>query len=168
MNEIQRYQQDLKKQLGFLQRSCQWYDEGEVDEAIRVAVPIRTIIHDTRNSTSLLTHLNAKGIKLWSSIKGATENITSYLGMGMYKQWGYGNRAGASYGPSFDEGVEWVLLPVSEWWNQIVYVFSRRPEEDPTGEIEVLRLSRQDIVRTATDKARLDSGHPVLLAWAFS
>src|SRR5215217_2039541 len=152
MIEMERYQEELKKQLGYLRRSCQLYDEGEVDEAIRIAVPIRTIIHDTRNTTSLLTHLNAKGIKLWSSIVGATENTTWYLGMGLYRQWKYGNRAGASYGPSFDDGPEMVLLLVSEWWNQIVYVFSRRPEEDPTGDIEVLRLSRQDIVRTATDK----------------
>jgi hypothetical protein len=137
---MERYQQELKKQLGFLRRSCQWYDEGEIDEAIRIAVPIRTIIHDTRNSTSLLTHLNAKGIKLWSSIQGAPENAVWYQGMGLHKRWMYGNRAGASYGPSFDDVPEMVLLPVSEWWNQIVYVFSRRPKEDPTGEIEVLRL----------------------------
>ncbi len=44
------------------------------------------------------------------------------------------------------------LLPVSEWWNQIVYVFSWRPEGDPTGEIEVTRLSRRDIVLAATNK----------------
>ena len=149
---MERYQQGLKKQLGSLRRSCQLYDEGEVDEAIRIAVPIRTIVHDTRNSTSLLTHLNAKGIKLCSSIEGATENTTWYQAMGLYKQWRYGNRARASYGPSFDDGPEMVLLPVSEWWNQRVYVFSRRPKEDPTGEIEVLRLSRKDIVLTATNK----------------
>jgi hypothetical protein len=149
---MERYQQELKKQLGFLRRSCQFYDEGEVDEAIRIAVPIRTIIHDTRNSTSLLMHLNAKGIKLWSSIQGAPENTIWYRGMGLSKQWRYGNRAGASYGPSFDDVPEMVLLPVSDWWNQIVYVFSRRPKEDPTGEIEVLRLSRKDIVLTATNK----------------
>ncbi len=85
-------------------------------------------------------------------LEGATENTTWYQGMGWYKQWRYGNRAGASYGPSFDDGPEMVLLPVPEWWNQIVYVFSRRPKEDPTGEIEVLRLSRKDIVLTATNK----------------
>jgi hypothetical protein len=152
MEGMERYQQELKRQLGFLRRSCQWYDEGEVDEAIRIAVPIRTLIHDTRNSISLLTHLNAKGIKLWSSIKGAPENAISYTGMGQYKQWRYGNRAGASYGPILDGGPEMVLLPVSEWWNQEVYVFSRRPKEDPTGEFEVLRLSRKDLVRTATDQ----------------
>ena len=152
MLETERYQQELEKQLGFLRRSCQFYDEGEVDEAIRIAVPIRTIVHDTRNSTSLLTHLNAKGIKLWSSIAGATENTVWYQGMGLHEYWRYGNRTGASYGPSFDDGPGMVLLPVSEWWNQIVYVFSRKPEGDPTGEIEVLRLSRRDIVLTATNK----------------
>src|SRR5919112_1162240 len=124
MEGMERYQQELKKQLGFIRRSCQGYDEGEVDEAIRIAVPIRTIMHDTRHSTSLLTHLNAKGIKLWSSIHGAPENATWYEGMGLRQQWRYGNRAGVSYGPSLDGGPEMVLLPASEWWNQVVYVFS--------------------------------------------
>ncbi len=152
VSEVDRYRQELRKQLGFLRRSCQWYDEGEVDEAIRIAVPIRTIIHDTRNSTSLLTHLNARGIKLWSSIAGAPENAVWYQGMGLHKRWIYGNRAGGSYGPSLDDVPAMVLLPVSEWWNQVEYVFSRWPEDDPTGEIEVLRLSRRDIVLTATNK----------------
>src|SRR5215210_4761385 len=85
---MDRYQQELKKQLGFLRRSCQWYDNGEVDEAIRIAVPIRTIIHDTSRSTSLLTHLNATGIKLWSSVlQDVTEGTSMFHGMGMNKMW---------------------------------------------------------------------------------
>lgn len=153
MTGMERYQQELKKQLGFLRRSCRSYDDGEVEEAIRIAVPIRTLIHDTRNSTSLLTHLNAKGIKLWSSVhRNVTEKTVSYQGMGLHTYWNYGNRAGGSYGPSFDEGPVMLLLPVSEWWNQIVYVFSWRAEDDPTGEIQVTRLSRRDIVLTATNK----------------
>ena len=152
MSELGRYQEELKKQLGFLWRSCQWYDEGEVDEAIRIAVPIRTLIHDTRNSTSLLTHLNAKGIKLRSTVEDPSENATWYMGMGQYKQWRYEGKAGASYDPSFDDTPVMTLLPVSKWWEQIVYVFSRRSEADPTGEIEVLRLSRKDIILTATNK----------------
>ena len=98
---MDRYQQELKKQLGFHRRSCQWYDSGEVDEAIRIAVPIRTIIHDTRNSTSLLTHLNAKGIKLWSSVlQDAPEGTTMFHGMGMNKMRIEGGRGWGSYGPS--------------------------------------------------------------------
>src|SRR5215204_5674232 len=90
---MDRYQQELKKQLGFLRRSCQWYDNGEVDEAIRIAVPIRTIIHDTGRSTSLLTHLNAKGIKLWSSVlQDVTEGTSMFHGMGMNKMWVEGGR----------------------------------------------------------------------------
>lgn len=150
---MDRYQQELKKQLGFLRRSCQWYDNGEVEEAIRIAVPIRTIIYDTRRSTSLLTHLNAKGIRLWSSVhRDVTENTTMYHGMGLHAWWSDGNKAGGSYGPSFDDGPEMLLLPVSEWWEQVVYVFSWRAEDDPTGEIQVTRLSRKDIVLTATNK----------------
>ena len=75
-----------------------------------------------------------------------------FHGMGVNMMRIEGGKAWGSYGPSFDEGPGMRLLPVSEWWNQIVYVFSWRPEDDPTGEIEVTRLSRKDIVLTATNK----------------
>ncbi len=53
------FKNHLKKQLGFLQRSCNSYDEGFHDEAIRIATVLRVLIHNTRSSTSLLKHLNA-------------------------------------------------------------------------------------------------------------
>jgi hypothetical protein len=52
--------QHLARQLGFLVRSCQAFDTGYVDEAIRMATVLRVLMYDTRASTSVLTHLNAK------------------------------------------------------------------------------------------------------------
>jgi len=51
-----------------MSRSCSSYDEGYEDEAVRIATTIRVLIHDTQQSTSMLTHLDAKGIRVWSSV----------------------------------------------------------------------------------------------------
>jgi hypothetical protein len=161
VSDIARYQQELKKQLGFLRHSCQSYDEGYVDEVIRIASVIRTLIHDTQSSTSLLKHLNATGIKLWSTTGGAPENAVHYQGMGQYRLQG---GVSASFGPSFDD-TPMELLPVRDWWDQVVYVFSIRPEATTEADdIRVLRLSRRDIVLTATNKdggAHVDARLPL-------
>ncbi len=52
----------LREQIEFLKRSSQAYDEGYTSEAKRLAVAIRLLLHDTQNSTSLLTLLEKKDI----------------------------------------------------------------------------------------------------------
>jgi hypothetical protein len=44
----------LKRQLGYLERSCASYDSGYKDEAIRIATIIRVLMHNTGATTSLL------------------------------------------------------------------------------------------------------------------
>jgi hypothetical protein len=63
----------LFRQLGFLWRSCQAYDEGYIDEAVRIATVIRVLIHDTQASTSLLKHLDAENILLSSTVVSHTD-----------------------------------------------------------------------------------------------
>jgi hypothetical protein len=105
-----------------LKRSCESYDAGHTDEAIRVATIIRVLIHDTKNSTSLLNHLGASNIQLSSTVSNAPRSGTVMLsGMG---------RTTITTGPaataiwkaatSPDSIKTW--LSVSEWWNQIVYI----------------------------------------------
>jgi hypothetical protein len=65
----QDFSKQLVRQLGFLQRSCADYDEGHTDESVRIATIIRVLIHDTRNSTSLLKHLSALSINLSSTVE---------------------------------------------------------------------------------------------------
>jgi hypothetical protein len=54
------FKQQFLRQLRFLENSCKLYDEGQIDEAIRIAVSLRVLFHDTKSSTSLLTHLGQK------------------------------------------------------------------------------------------------------------
>jgi hypothetical protein len=50
----------LSDQIYFLQRSAENYDMGMIVEAKSMATNIRILLHDTRNSTSLLKHLDSK------------------------------------------------------------------------------------------------------------
>ncbi len=50
----------LKRQIGYLERSCSMFDSGIDEEAQRLATTIRVLFHDTRQSTSLLTLLGMK------------------------------------------------------------------------------------------------------------
>lgn len=49
----------LGRQLSFLESSNGGFDKGHVEEALRIAVALRVIFHNTKLSTSLITHLNA-------------------------------------------------------------------------------------------------------------
>lgn len=70
----QDFKEQLRKQIDFLRTSCDLYDAGKKDEAIRIANALRIIFHDTRSSTSLLKHLNAGAIRLLSTCEDIRAN----------------------------------------------------------------------------------------------
>lgn len=53
------FRNHLTKQFGFLETSCREYDVGNIDEAIRLALAMRVIFHNTTHSRSLLAYLEA-------------------------------------------------------------------------------------------------------------
>jgi len=63
-NKRARTKADFEAQLGkqrrFLKASCDRFDAGEHDEAVRIATTLRILLHDTKRSTSLLKHLGLK------------------------------------------------------------------------------------------------------------
>jgi len=61
------FKNQLRRQILFIQNSCRLYDEGHLEEAIRLAVALRVMFHDSKLSTSLLQHLRAKSIFLLST-----------------------------------------------------------------------------------------------------
>ena len=68
IEDRRRLKERLKQNVGFIRRSCELYDQGHKEEAIRIATALRVLLHDTRRSVSLLKHLKVKGItKLNSS-----------------------------------------------------------------------------------------------------
>lgn len=61
MTKIPRTHADLldrfNQQLRFIEKSAHEYDKGDLDEAIRMAIHIRTLLHHTTNSSSVLFQL---------------------------------------------------------------------------------------------------------------
>lgn len=127
----------LRKQLGFLARSCQAFDAGNHDEAIRIATVVRVLIHQTKNCTSLLKHLGATTINLLTTSKGATPNTLMLFSMGTIAIQGDGRN---DYSPTLDDSPYKDFVPVSKWWDQIVLVQNN------------MRLSRRKIVLGAADQ----------------
>jgi hypothetical protein len=62
------FKQQLRRQLKFLENSCNQYEHCE-DEGIRIGTALRVLFHNTSQSTSLLSHLNGESINLLSSIQ---------------------------------------------------------------------------------------------------
>lgn len=64
--EKSTFEQHLESQLGFLRSSMASYDNGNRDEFVRLATTLRVLFHDTRNSTSLVVHLDWQDLDLIS------------------------------------------------------------------------------------------------------
>ena len=61
----------LRRQLTFLRNSAASYDGGYPEEALRIGVVIRVLLHDTKYSTSLLKQLGQKEWRI--QVRGATK-----------------------------------------------------------------------------------------------
>lgn len=129
----------LARQLGFLKRSCDAYDHGHFDEGARIAVVARVIFHQTRSSTSLLTHLGNPPLTILSTTRGLPRipgpplhfNGLCTLTTGVS---GAGVRPKLGGGPTSD------FRDVADWWKQVVFVIDRTP------------ISRHDLVLGGANK----------------
>lgn len=113
----------LDEQLAFLQASANSYDAGFDGEAKRIAVSIRVLMHDTRNSTSLLGQLDMKGgMFLDTSNPVYPGNMSTHSGL-IVTAIGPG---GARYCAFLDDGfVSPMERDFESWWRGIVFVDSK-------------------------------------------
>lgn len=134
---MQHTQKDhLRRQLGYIQKSCEAYDAGDDAEALRVATALRILIHQTMNSDSLLSQMGINNIiRLLSTIKpvSATEGVADGVSVLSPR----GNRL---VHPSLGSSGHSEFLAVDDWWNQAV--FSR---ENKT-------ITRKDMVLLGANK----------------
>lgn len=73
----------LKRQLIFLRNSIAAYDNGCVEEAIRIGVVIRVLCHDTQHSESLLQKMGQKAtLRLVMTAKTVSNDIVSTIDFG--------------------------------------------------------------------------------------
>jgi hypothetical protein len=61
--------EQLHRQMRFMHVSSKAYDDGQEDEAARLAASLRILFHDTKNQTSLLTELGIRdGLQLVDTV----------------------------------------------------------------------------------------------------
>lgn len=118
---MDRFVELLKRQKGFLERSCRLYDSGLFDEATRIATIIRVLLHDTNHSTSLAKHLDARD-KV--SLLSTCPELPSDKGLGLFFD-GVSVISLAGVRPGLEENGFHGFLPVDQWWEQVVLVSGR-------------------------------------------
>lgn len=136
------FKEQLKKQLRFLQNSCEGYDAGDKDEAIRIATTLRILFHQTSMSTSLLTHLKTPRVKLLSTCEVIPKGRSFWPNLTVIKLWPVMRMA--EYAPKLDTAKTKNYVPFSQWWRyETVYLVGR------------LTINRKDLVLSA---AHTDGG----------
>ena len=117
----------LKENLGFLKASAASFDSGSLGEAKRLAVSIRVLLHDTKQSKSLFRLLKLKeGFNFLDTAHDYNPaNLMSHHGL-------VGLRViseGSSYIAFLGDGPNtesFKNLPFSQWWDKIVISDSKK------------------------------------------
>jgi hypothetical protein len=130
--------EDLERAFGeqwrVLRKSCNAYDSGDMAEAKRIAAALRTFLHDTRKSRSLLQQLGMKDILFFDTAQDIDErNLLPTFGLVFVAS----TPSGGSYIPPLNLPLArqvW-MLPFDHWWSKVVV---RVPNE--------LDLRRSDLV----------------------
>ena len=140
-------QHHLEQQVGFLCRSSEAFDAGHEDEAKRLAVVMRTLLHDTKNSESLLRQLDLLPDLLFYDTASpinprnlaATDGLT-FMHLSVSPSAG----AEAVYEAPLDSprpDSSSALRGFSDWWNRPVIKDSRGSQ-----------FSRRDLVLNVADR----------------
>jgi hypothetical protein len=128
----------LDEQLHFLESSADSFDKGKEAEAKRIAVTVRTLVHNTRNSHSLLRQLEMHGGKfLTTSFDYDPNNLIPHSGLvgeALTAQ-------SAKYIALLDDVPFRKLVSLEDWWNEIVFT-------DEASQ----KLTRRDLVLIAANQ----------------
>jgi len=113
----------LREQIGFIKRSAAAFDQGHEEEAKRIAVVLRVLLHDTQQSVSLLGQL--RQLRIMSFLDTADpidpRNMLTTLGLCMVQMTTGGDGPSARYVPYLGDAPRqprW--RPFDEWWMQPV------------------------------------------------
>jgi len=109
----------LAEQIGFLKSSADAFDSGNESEAKRLAVTLRTLLHDRGNtSKSLLGQLGMKGVDFLQSAKPHRDGSAfSYHGL-------IGTQVGPDSGGYFavlDDANSTSRVPFDQWWEMVIF-----------------------------------------------
>ncbi len=144
------FEEQLKRQLAFLQRSCQLYDAGHIDEGIRIAVTLRVLFHQTPKSTALVIgHLKWNHIKLVSTNIPNSTNSPLFAGLCTLRfELREGPRAKEETRLYFEallnEATNRRQISFPDWWNTEVVFWLHRRDFNLTRRMLTLAAANQD------------------------
>lgn len=112
----------LREQISFLEASCKLFDQGTQHEAKRLALILRILVRESRNSHSLLGQLGLlDSITFYNSLPPM--NLHNALGEHGFVKTKVSSE-GTNYVPIFGELIELVSnrkMTYSSWISQVVY-----------------------------------------------
>src|ERR1700677_3549267 len=127
----------LLEQVQFIRTSGSLVLDDNYREAVRVATAIRVICHNTKQSKSLLAHLDCLDPIMLST--GAIIGPNVIFGESGLTQLQVGPQ-GVGIRPALDKGPFKRFIPFNEWWKERVYVQN------------TLSLTRERLVLDASNK----------------
>jgi hypothetical protein len=156
----------LEEQLGFLRSSAAVFDAGVEHEAKRLATSLRILLHDSRQSVSLLGQLDLKGIGFFDTARDLPSGniLTDACLVGMQ----IAADGSHSWWVPLDKSVRGSGIPVEfdRWWAKVVFRDVNR--ETITREKLVLSVADQDggaHVDPALDKLYADLSRGNSMGW---
>jgi len=120
-------EEQLADQLLFLKNSCTLYDAGQLQEAKRLAVATRVLLHESRASRSLLGQLGLKNLAFFDTANDHNpSNLLVHYGLVFIRV----TNQGANYVAMLDNSPRDTgkIVTFEQWWNKIVFVDSERNE----------------------------------------
>jgi hypothetical protein len=133
MLRIDREQSDyielLTEQVDFMIEACEKYDQGKFNSAKLLATHIRTIVHQTKSSTSLITHLEKQNSMKFYNTSFMPKNAVYFLSMVFMCVLGKKDETNKIvpepiflpiFKPKEYHGNRWVDF--SDWWNKKVII----------------------------------------------
>lgn len=152
-----RFLTKLNEQIRFLNRSCLAFDEGEEDEALRMATSMRVLFWDKGQNVSLLSHLHLRHGCMLSIARGHAD-FRDYLGYHLNLSSATPVKAVPLLGSEFKQ------IPFAAWWHH-----------EPVFVHDGQKYSRETIVLSAAHKdggahvdAKLDKYYELLASGKFA
>jgi hypothetical protein len=110
------FQAQMLKQINFIKVSCREYDAGNHDEAFRIASALRTIFHETSQSTSLLMHLNSNNIQMASTWEAMSQDNTPIPAITNMEIYVHPEESYVRCIPKLSSKSR--FIPASVWWKE--------------------------------------------------
>lgn len=118
MSDPARMKNELARQLRLMRSACMAFDAGEQEQALNIGTRLRTLFHQTPNSTSLMTHLGADAPKKVHATKRHHGDWKDFLAIELAPLTAPPVRTSPLLGRAILERV-----PIEDWWaGQPVFV----------------------------------------------